>query len=58
MKRDCQMHRTYFSNNLLCNGVFLYFQIVDGYIGEVMNAFVEAEIFKETLFILVSDHGG
>lgn len=47
-----------FSYNLLCNRVFLYFQVVDGYIGEIMNAFVEAEIFKETLFILVSDHGG
>ena len=37
---------------------FLCFQTVDGYIGEIMNAFVEAEIFEQTLFIIVSDHGG
>ena len=39
---------------LLC----VYFQIVDGYIGEIMNAFVKADIFDQTLFIIVSDHGG
>ena len=33
-------------------------QIVDGYIGEIMDAYVKADIFDQTLFIIVSDHGG
>ena len=33
-------------------------QIVDGYIGEIMDAYVKADIFDLTLFIIVSDHGG
>ncbi|CAI8041633.1 Arylsulfatase K [Geodia barretti] len=33
-------------------------KIVDGYIGEIMDAYVKADIFDLTLFIIVSDHGG
>ena len=28
------------------------------YIGEIMQAFEDAEIYDETLFILTADHGG
>ena len=38
--------------------IFLCWQIVDGYIGEIMDAYVKADIFDQTLFIIVSDHGG
>lgn len=31
---------------------------VDGYIGEIMQAFEDAGIYDETLFILTADHGG